>query len=121
MSASIIYLTRHGKKDLSDLSDILMKAFQKQMHVPELVINEITELDGHQILLLMLEKYYMRTSSMTAVTIHGIADETMQKITVIGTGGGSGAFNISWGANKDFAMMVVNVLKEEGFALVSED
>ena len=58
---------------------------------------------------------------MTAVTIHGIDDGNTQKITVIGTGGGAGAFNVSWGANKNFAMMVVNVLKEEDFVLVSED
>jgi hypothetical protein len=52
------------------------------------------------------EKYFMRTESYASLTVTVVSQGDLATIMAIGAGGGSGIFNISWGANasliKDF-------------------
>ena len=66
-------------------------------------------------LLLILERYYMRNGSMAVSTVQIIDSGEVQQVTIIGTGGGEGLMNISLGANQDFARRVAKVLAKLGF------
>lgn len=63
----------------------------------------MSEVNGVKVLLLILERYYMRNGSMAVSTVQIIYSGEVQQATIIGTGGGEGLMNISLGANQDFA------------------
>ena len=80
----------------------------------ELVYKNIHTEGGLEVLLLVFEKFYFRTASYASLTIQCIHCDD-QRAIVVGTGGGKGIPNISYGANKSFAKDAVETLKEFGF------
>ena len=83
--------------------------------VAELSLEQMSEVNGVKVLLLILERYYMRNGSMAVSTVQIIDSGEVQQATIIGTGGGEGLMNISLGANQDFARRVAKVLAKLGF------
>ena len=78
-------------------------------------VEQMSEVNGVKVLLLILERYYMRNGSMAVSTVQIIDSGEVQQATIIGTGGGEGLMNISLGANQDFARRVAKVLAKLGF------
>ena len=115
MSSYIYNLKRYESSSLRDVSNQIIDAFQTDLIVPELVINQTVDFNNHEVLLLCFEKFYFRTSSMAALTIQGISNGKEQLITVVSTGGGEGPLNISKGANSDFAYRTLDILERIGF------
>lgn len=71
--------------------------------------------DDTTVILLVFEKYYMRNGSYAGLTVQLIESKNVQIADIIASAGGEGIFNISWGANSDFAYMAENILRDYGF------
>lgn len=113
MSSAIIKMKRGSETDLAEVSKSILDDFKGD--VAELSLEQMSEVNGVKVLLLILERYYMRNGSMAVSTVQIIDSGEVQQATIIGTGGGEGPMNISLGANQDFARRVAKVLAKLGF------
>ena len=113
MSSAIIKMKRGSETDLAEVSKSILDDFKGD--VAELSLEQMSEVNGVKVLLLILERYYMRNGSMAVSTVQIIDSGEVQQATIIGTGGGEGFMNISLGANQDFARRVAKVLAKLGF------
>ena len=113
MSSAIIKMKRGSETDLAEVSKSILDDFKGD--VAELSLEQMSEVNGVKVLLLILERYYMRNGSMAVSTVQIIDSGEVQQATIIGTGGGEGLMNISLCANQDFARRVDNVLAKLGF------
>ncbi|MDD6154792.1 MAG: DUF6054 family protein [Eubacteriales bacterium] len=106
-----------GNKDksledlLNDLKDGILKTFSS-----ELVFMKIQGADTYRVRIIVFEKYYWRNGSYANLTIIITDSEEEQTAEIIGSGGGEGLVNFSWGANYDFAELAAHVLNQDGFA-----
>jgi len=113
MSSAIIKMKRGSETDLAEVSKSILDDFKGD--VAELSLEQMSEVNGVKVLLLILERYYMRNGSMAVSTVQIIDSGEVQQATIIGTGGGEGLLNISLGGNQDFARRVAKVLAKLGF------
>ncbi len=113
MSSAIIKMKRGSETDLAEVSKSILDDFKGD--VAELSLEQMSEVNGVKVLLLILERYYMRNGSMAVSTVQLIDSGEVQQATIIGTGGGEGLMNISLGSNQDFARRVAKVLAKFGF------
>ena len=113
MSSAIIKMKRGSETDLAEVSKSILDDFKGD--VAELSLEQMSEVNGVKVLLLILERYYMRNGSMAVSTVQIIDSGEVQQATIIGTGGGEGLMNVSRGANQDFARRVAKVLAKLGF------
>ena len=113
MSSAIIKMKRGSETDLAEVSKSILGDFKGD--VAELSLEQMSEVNGVKVLLLILERYYMRNGSMAVSTVQIIDSGEVQQATIIGTGGDEGLMNISLGANQDFACRVAKVLAKLGF------
>lgn len=113
MSSAIIKMKRGSETDLAEVSKSILDDFKGD--VAELSLEQMSEVNGVKVLLLILERYYMRNGSMAVSTVQIIDSGEVQQATIIGTGCGEGLMNISLGANQDFARRVAKVLAKLGF------
>ena len=113
MSSAIIKMKRGSETDLAEVSKSILDDFKGD--VAELSLEQMSEVNGVKVLLLILERYYMRNGSMAVSTVQIIDSGAVQQATIIGTGGGEGLTNTSLGANQDFARRVAKVLAKLGF------
>lgn len=113
MSSAIIKMKRGSETDLAEVSKSILDDFKGD--VAELSLEQMSEVNGVKVLLLILERYYMRNGSMAVSTVQIIDSGEVQQATIIGPGGGEGLMNISLGANQDFARRVAKVLAKLGF------
>ena len=60
-----------------------------------------------------LEKYYLRNHSYASLTVIIQNESSGSRATIFGSGGGEGFFNMSWGANSDFAVSAANALNKQ--------
>lgn len=92
-------------------ADYLVKGVKSQGMSNELVseYNDLT--DGNELYVLVFEKYYMRSSNRTSLTVclHQCGDRV--KVFAVGSGGGQGAiFGFDWGAADSFGRMPREIL-----------
>ncbi|TQR20491.1 DUF6054 family protein [Psychrobacillus vulpis] len=67
----------------------------------------------HQVVVCVLEKYYMRTSNRTSLTVTVDNLENKTKVHAAASGGGEGMFfRFDWGAGGSFVNSVEKVLGE---------
>ncbi|MCK6081604.1 hypothetical protein KZX37_07700 [Microbacterium sp. EYE_5] len=101
-----------------DAARVVLDHVQASGMTVECVGQHATATDaGHQMAMLLFEKYYIRTSSRASLTvlIENLTGPT--KVVFRGSGGGEGAlFRFDWGAASDFAASVVDAL--EPYAVV---
>ncbi len=74
--------------------------------------------DGAGLYLMVFEKYYMRSQSYTSLTVAVSGDTKSSFVDVIGAGGGTGIFNISWGSEQDFTEDFCERLQRLGFTKI---
>lgn len=77
--------------------------------------------DGVGINLLVFERYYMRTGSYASLTVAVTGDEETVYVDGIGSGGGGGIFNISWGSESNFVERLADILEEKGFERLEQE
>ncbi|MBR3357292.1 MAG: hypothetical protein IKG46_05615 [Solobacterium sp.] len=81
----------------------------------ELVGKEYREYSHEEVLVLVFEKYYMRSSGYGSLTVMLEDDGEEQRAVLIASGGGQGIMNISYGANRKFAESAAEILQECDF------
>lgn len=111
MENTVITLTGSHTADIRTLTRLL-----KQGISADLISESQQEPGNARIILLCFEKYYLRNNSHASLTILLTEDDAEQTAEIIGFGGGNGLFNISFGANSNFANTAVKILKEHGFS-----
>jgi hypothetical protein len=66
--------------------------------------------------MLVFEKYYMRSSNRTSLSVMLTQNLDTVYVDAVGSGGGQGAlFRFSWGAEASFVSTVARVLQGHGF------
>lgn len=90
----------------------IQEQLEKNLH-EELVFSDCYDLgNGKSILILVYNKYYMRTNSDVGLVIvcENTTGKTLIKITA--TGSGEGLFSLDWGAGENFIKRVEDVISE---------
>jgi len=68
-------------------------------------------------ILLVFEKYYIRSSNRASLTVMLTEMGDLVNVDAVGSGGGQGPIiKFSWGAEEDFVDVVRRVLIEKGYA-----
>ena len=94
--------------DIRMLADTLKDVLWSELICEEPVQNS-------SVLLLCFEQYYFRASNYVSLSVL-LSDEAGQaRAVIVGSGGGDGLLNISWGANRAIAKKAQRVLEENGF------
>ncbi len=70
---------------------------------------------GGSVYFLAFERFYFRNGSYASLSVMLTENGETQTADVVGSGGGEGIFNLSWGANTNFAEMAADVLRRHGF------
>ncbi|MCI6927286.1 DUF6054 family protein [Butyricicoccus porcorum] len=86
----------------------------------ELIAESWRSLHDVRVVLLSFERYFFRNGSYASLTVLLTESQDMQTADIVGSGGGEGLFNISWGANSDFAEMAAELLRKYGFCEESQ-
>ena len=69
-----------------------------------------------RLVVLVFEKYYMRTSNRASLTVVLTGQDQVIYADAIGSGGGQGAiFRFSWGAEENFVSTAERFLRQYGF------
>lgn len=110
MGSVNITMRGNHSKSIKEISAALIREISA-----ELIAESRRSYDNVHIDLLSFEKYYMRNGSYASLTVLLTEDEEKQTADIIGSGGGEGIFNFSWGANSDFADMAERILSRNGF------
>ncbi len=112
MSSVSIKMQGNNSKSIDEISSILQYEINAN-----LIAENKRVFDNVNVILLSFEKYFMRNGSYASLTVLLTENGNVQTADIIGSGGGEGIFNFSWGANSDFADMAERVLSKNGFAI----
>ena len=77
MSSAIIKMKRGSETDLAEVSKSILGDFKGD--VAELSLEQMSEVNGIKVLLLILERYYMRNGSMAVSTVQIIDSGEVQQ------------------------------------------
>ena len=77
--------------------------------------------DGAKICVLVVSKYYLRTSNCINAVIHLMEKDDKKTACIAVTGGNEGIVNVSLGANRSFAQDIIKVLEDCGFVQAEFD
>lgn len=110
MSNTIIKMKGYYDSGIRNLADILRREIGA-----DLISESSQEFSDGAVILLCFEKYYFRTGSYASLTILLTERESQQTADIIGSGGGAGLFNFSYGSNSDFAGSAKKTLMNYGF------
>ncbi|NLY09430.1 MAG: hypothetical protein GXZ11_05975 [Tissierellia bacterium] len=114
MTGTSVNMIGNKSMGIDLVADVIIQEMKKSTSC-EIISDIRRESNGFKVYLLAFEKYYLRIGGMVSLITMLTEDESSQSADIIGTGGGSGLLNISYGANEDFAGKAVNILKECGF------
>lgn len=120
MSCTVIKMNRPARQDFRELPVNILATFEEKPFAPELVYQELSDVNGVSVFLMVFEKFYLRNSSATAATVQILDSGTEQTATIIGVGGGSGILNTNHGSHADFASALADALAKYGFAKVED-
>lgn len=112
MSSKIIHLHRPSRSELTDVAAAMRR---EMLSSAELVAENSRTVGDGQAIMLNYEKYYFRNSSYAALAVLLTDFGDIQTADIVGSGGGNGIFNISWGTNSEFADDAAGILHQMGF------
>lgn len=118
MSCTVIKMNRPSRHDFRELPVNILASFEEKPFAPELVYQELSDVNGVPVFLMVFEKFYLRNSSTTAATVQILDSGTEQIATIIGTGGGSGVLNTNYGSHADLTAALAAALAKYGFTKV---
>jgi len=110
MNEKGLKMIREGYSDCVEISSLIKSKLNA-----DLVYENWRYINDVRIINLCFEKYYFRNNSYAGLSLLITESNLIQTIDVVGFGGGGGPFNLSWGANDDFLLSIVNLLTEKGF------
>ena len=115
MSCTTIKMKRVSKTGLEEISKRVIDDLSGDYVAAELVFQQLSDVNGTHVLLMIFERHYIRTGGMVVATIQIIDSGEEQTAIVAGTGGSSGGLGISFGANENFAKRISKALEMMGF------
>lgn len=80
----------------------------------ELVCESSRRVDYVNIYILSFEKFFFRNGSYASLSVVLTENGDEKTADIIGSGGGEGIFNFSWGANREFAEDAERILQGYG-------
>lgn len=116
MSALTIQMTGNNTTPITKVIRAL-----KQSLGGEYISESWHELGDATAVLLSYEKYFFRNGSYTGLTILLTESTSTQHADIVGFGGGSGLFNISWGSNSEYADDAARILQSLGFREIARE
>ena len=99
-------------KRIDELADIVKREIEADA---DLVYERSRELGTATVVLLSFEQFYLRNGSYASLNIMLTEMEGTHTADIIGSGGGDGLFNFSWGANSSFANRAAIILGQHGY------
>ncbi len=105
-----VYMSAKKQKSLQEIYETIcsITGIEKESRTAQTV-------NGVQIWTLVYEMYYFRTKSYASLTVVLTEYDNRQTACIVGSGGGGGLFNVSYGANRDFVIRCEDALKKCGF------
>ena len=116
MSALTIQMTGNNTTPITKVIRAL-----KQSLGGEYISESWHELGDATAVLLSYEKYFFRNGSYTGLTVMLTEGVGAQYADIVGFGGGSGLFNISWGSNSEYADDAARILQSLGFRVTARE
>lgn len=80
----------------------------------ELICENHRHIDFVNLCILSFEKFFFRNGSYASLTVVLTENGNEKTADIVGSGGGEGFFNISWGANAELAGDAGRILREFG-------
>lgn len=114
MASQVTKMIGNCTVGIDELADMLKQQIERQD--AELVTESQRGSGECKVVLLVFEKYFWRTGSSAGLTILLTEADGKQTADIIGSAGGEGLFNVSWGVNADFAAIAINLLEGQGFS-----
>lgn len=106
-----------GKGNIDDVSRMLTDGITSSGITNELIGSSERKVGDSKAILLVFEKYYMRSSNRASLSIMLTQDFDTVYVDAVGSGGGQGVlFRFSWGAEEDFVSLVSDILTGYGFS-----
>lgn len=110
-------ITMSGRGSAADIAAKISQGLHDSALSSTLVDNVSHKLDGNLVIVMVFEKYYMRTSNRASLTVVIVETDGIVTVDAIGSGGGQGAlFRFSWGADEDFVGTAAGILRQNGFS-----
>ena len=110
MSSTYYKLKASTSESIRDIG-IAMREYVDAENVGE----QFHSLGDANVYILSMERYFFRNGSYAGLTVVLTEHGTEKTADIIGSGGGEGFFNVSWGANTDFANKAAEILRKFGF------
>ncbi|MBO5666211.1 MAG: hypothetical protein J6S45_02060 [Firmicutes bacterium] len=112
MGATSVKMKKMKTEELQDVVKTIRKALMLEA---EVLGEHWREYDDVKACLLTFEKYYFRNGSYASLSMMFVESNGIQTVDCIGSGGGNGLLNLSWGANRNFARLGYEELQKLGF------
>ena len=109
MSGVSIQMRGHCFDSIKDMAEVL-----KNRMNTELICESYRSIGLVNVGTLAFEKFFWRNGSYAALTVVLSENGEEKMADIIGSGGGDGIFNISWGANREMAEDAASILKKFG-------
>ena len=116
MSATTIYMK--ANKQIS-LQEVYKKI--NGIEGSEEISKTVQRINDVEILTLVYEKYYFRTSGYVGLTVVLTEYGQEQTACLVASNGGGGMEKLSLGANRDYTKACVQILEECGFSAVESE
>ncbi|MBR5001786.1 MAG: hypothetical protein IKY08_07460, partial [Firmicutes bacterium] len=112
MGATTVKVKKLKSEELKDIVTTVRKSLAIEA---EVLGEHWRECGGIKVCLLSFEKYYFRNGSYANLSMMFMEANGVQTVDCIGSGGGNGLLNLSWGANRNFARLGYEELLKLGF------
>lgn len=112
--AEVINMIRKSGIQLS-LDDVAEK-IMNDVGAEPITQNRIDLGEGKLAIFVGMEDYYFRVKNYVSLSIMLTDDNYVQRAVIMGSGGGDGLLNFSWGANKSLAKRGEKALLALGFS-----
>jgi hypothetical protein len=111
-------ISLQGQGDIAEIAGLLEEGVVSSGLSCELIDSVVRRVgQDTTTILLVFEKYYMRSSNRASLSIMLTQDGSTVYLDAVSAGGGQGAlFRFSWGAEESFVSIVPSILRGKGFA-----
>jgi hypothetical protein len=107
----------YGKANIQETASLIKQGVINSGVSCELIDSSERNVSSGKVILLVFEKYYMRSSNRASLSVMLIQDGDTVYVDAVSSGGGQGAlFRFSWGAEESFVGVIPTILRGKGFS-----